>query len=104
MVSDRFSLFLEELGQVMQLKLAPDSHESCMLRFPGNLEVRIDPDQLGETIYLTCDLGPLPQGKYRENIFREALKANGLPPPRIGVFSFNSHRESLLLFDQIPVV
>ena len=104
MVSDRFSILIDDLGKALKIKLAPDSNQACMIQFPDGIEVRIDPDTLGETIYIWSDLGPIPTaGKYRENVFREALKANGLPPPKLGIFGFNPKTESLLLCEQTTI-
>ena len=103
MVGDRFSMLLEELGKVMNLKLAPDKNNACLFKFPDGLQVRLDPDRLGDSIYIWSDLGPLPQGKYRENVFLEALKSNGLPPPRAAIFAYNPKKESLLLYDQVTI-
>lgn len=104
MISDRLTILLEELGRALMLKIAPDPNGACMLRYPDGLEVRIDPDKLGEKIYVSCELGAVPQGKFRENIFREALKANGLPPPQNGIFCFHGKKESLYIYDQLPMV
>ncbi len=104
MVSDRFTILIEELGQALQIKLKPDANDACMIKYPDGLEIRIDPDRLGEIIYITSDLGAIPQGRYRENVFREALKANGLSIARVGIFCYNPKKESLLLFEQIPII
>ena len=32
MITDRFGALLEELGQAMNLKLAPDSHNACRIQ------------------------------------------------------------------------
>jgi hypothetical protein len=45
----------------------------------------------------------MPPGRYRENVFREALRANGLPLPRNGIFGFAKTNGSLYLFDQIAL-
>lgn len=102
MLTDQFAILIDELGKIMQIKLAPDANNACQIRYPDGLEIRLDPDRLGEVLFVTCELGPLPQGRYRENLFREALKANGLPPPRNGVFAFNPKKEMLILFEQAP--
>ena len=44
-------------------------------------------------------LGFLPAGRYRESVFREALKANNLPPPRYGNFAYSKKADQLVLFD-----
>ena len=104
MVSDRFTILIDELGKAMGLNLKPDSNNACISQYKDGLEVRLDPEPLGEMVYVWSDLGALPPtGKYRENIFKEALKANGLPPPKTGIFAFNSAKESLTLFEQLSI-
>jgi hypothetical protein len=102
MITDRFGALLEELGQAMTLKLAPDSHNACLIHFPDKLEVHLSPDAVGEFLNIVFEIGTPGEGKYRENVFREALKANGLPEPREGVFCFGTKKNVLLLYDSIP--
>lgn len=101
MLTDQFAILIDELSKVLQVKLTPDANNACQIRYPDGLEVRLDPDRLGETLFITCELGPIQQGRYRENLFKEALKVNGLPPPCNGIFAFNPKKETLLLFEQV---
>ena len=41
-------------------------------------------------------------GMYRQNIFREALRANGLQNHK-GIFAYSKIKEKLILFDMIPI-
>ena len=101
MITDKFGNLLQELGQILKAKLEPDKNGACLLRFKNGLQVQLELGSRGENLMLVCDLGELSQGRYRENIFREALKANGLPPPRSGIFAYGKKTESLVLYDQL---
>lgn len=104
MVTDRFGALLEELGTVVHVPLKPDAHNACKLRFPpDNLTVYMEPDAPGENIQIIIDIGKPGEGKYRENLLREALRANGVPPPRLGTFCYGQKGETLLLYDLIPL-
>jgi hypothetical protein len=102
MITDRFGALLEELGNAMNLKLAADSKNACRIHFPDKLDVHMSPDTLGEFLNIVIEIGSPGEGKYRENVFREALKANGLPAPRNGVFCYGNKKESLLLYEAVP--
>ena len=103
MVTDRFGALIEELAAATKMKLAPDSHGSVMIRYKDKLRVYIEPDVLGETVSLLIEIGPPGEGKYRETILREALRANGQPFPRLGTFSYGQKKESLLIFETVPI-
>ena len=101
MITDRFGALLEELGTAMKIKLAPDTHGACRIRFRDKLEVTLSPDNVGEFLNIVIEIGNPGEGKYRENVFREALKANGLPEPRNGILCFGTKKNILLLCDSI---
>lgn len=102
MIADRFGALLEELGAALTLKLAPDAHGACHIRFPDKIELHMEPNSTGEFLNILIELGSPGDGKYKENVFREALKANGLPPPRIGTFCYGKKKDSLLLHEALP--
>lgn len=101
MVKEAFGSILEDLGKIMNMRLAPDSHNACQIKSPTGLMVHIEPDAHGERLLIVSDLGVPTPGRYRENLFREALKANGLPMPVNGIFSYSQKKDSLLLFDSL---
>jgi hypothetical protein len=103
MITDKFGNLLQELGNVLKTELKPDKNNACLLKFKSGIAIQLEVDSKGENVIIACDLGQLPQGRYRENIFREALKANGLPPPRNGIFAFAKKSESLVLYDKLPI-
>jgi hypothetical protein len=103
MVTDRFGALIEELSTALKIKLAPDSHNACKIRFPDKLEVYLEPDTSEEQLQVLVEIGKPGEGKYRENLLKEALRANGLPFPRIGVFCYSQKGDSLLIFDFLPM-
>ena len=88
MITDKFDNLIQELGTVLKIKLKPDKNNACLLRFKNGMQIQLEADSRSEKLILASDLGQIPQGRFRENIFREALKANGLPPPRNGIFAY----------------
>ncbi len=102
MITDRFGALLEELSTTLKMNLKPDSNNSCMIRYPDGIELRMQPSNTEDILYLIVEVGTPAQGRYRENVFREALKANGLPPPRAGIFCYSKIKDLLLIYDALP--
>ncbi|MGA8163486.1 MAG: CesT family type III secretion system chaperone [Waddliaceae bacterium] len=99
MVTDFFDSFLEELGQAMDIDdLHHDDNNTCLIKFQTGLEVQIEPFEKGDFLLICSDLGHVAPGRYREDVFREALKANGLPYPQYGTFAYSEQSDHLLLF------
>jgi len=103
MVADRFGTLLEELGSLLQIKLAPDENNACKIRYPDKLELTMALDPSTELLFIIIEIGVPPEGKYRENLFREALRANGSPGPSQGVFCYAKKTDMLLLFEQLTI-
>lgn len=104
MVKGIFETLLEETGKVLKIPdLHPDQNNSCLVRLPNGLNIQIEMDPYQQGIILGCDLGPIPSGKYRENVFREALKINGQKAPHHGVLSFSNKTEHMVLYELLPL-
>ena len=103
MVSDRMGQLFEELGKRLNIKITPDLKGSCRIRFKGGVEVQMEQSSNGRYLTLLCNMGEIAPGKYRENVLREALKANGRQPPLYGIFSFSKKQNIFYLFDQVPL-
>ncbi len=104
MVGDFFSVLLQELGEILQIKdLAPDDNNSCLLKLKNGISVQLEPAKKDGFIVMGAKIASIPPGRYRENIFREALKANGLPPPQQGIFAFSKNNDQLVLFEMISL-
>lgn len=99
MVTDFFGSLLQDLSQALQIPgLHPDANNTCLIKFKDGLLVQLEVDRGGQFIILGSDLGPVPVGRYRENLFFEALKSNALPPPRYGTFAYSKQADRLILF------
>lgn len=104
MVTDAYSLLLQELGKLLNINdLQPDGNHSCLIKFPGSISIQIEPDKAEQFLIIGCDLGAVPPGKYRELVFQEALKANGQLTPRHGDFAFSTVADKLILQELIPL-
>jgi hypothetical protein len=103
MVTDRFGALIEELSISLKIKLVPDSHGACKILFKDKLAVYMEPDISGEALQMVIDIGKPGEGRFRENLLREALRANGLPFPRYGMFCYGQKGDTLLLFDSLPM-
>jgi hypothetical protein len=104
MVTDLFGTLLQELGPLLEIPtLHPDRQNSCLIRLKGGLNIQLELDRMGQFFIMGSDLGTVPPGKYRENLFREALKANGMPQPLNGILAYSQKTEHLILFEKMHV-
>lgn len=104
MVSDLFGALLEELGSLLNVKLAPDANHSCLIKTKEGVSIQLELDRSGEHILFASQMPEVPSnGRFRETIFREALKANGMPPPLYGAFGYSKSRNSLILWAKLDV-
>ncbi|MEX1012382.1 MAG: CesT family type III secretion system chaperone [Waddliaceae bacterium] len=103
MVANFYEALLTELSEALEIeKLIPDENNSCLIRFKNGLEIQIEPQVNGESLVISAPLGEVPPGKYREDVFREALKANATPYPRQGTFGYSLDTNQLILFKLMP--
>lgn len=103
MVTDFFGVFLKDLGAILGIpELQPDANNTCLIKFKENILVQMELDRHGQFFIVGTNLGEVPIGRYRENLFTEALKANGLPYPHYGTFAFSKQANQLILFKMFP--
>lgn len=104
METNVYSALLQELGKILQLpNLHPDANNTCMVKFKGDIKVQIELDKSNQFLIIGTDLDSIPAGRYRETLFTEALKANGMPPPHYGNFAYSKQADHLVLFDMLHV-
>lgn len=104
MITNFFSDLLQELGPLMKIQgLHPDEKHSCLIEFKNGLKLQMEPDSREEFLMIAVKLDHLPAGRYRENLFREALKANGMPLPRFGIFAYGKKSDCLILCDKLHI-
>jgi len=102
MIEDRFGALVQELSDVLHIPFSPDAHNACRIEYPDSIALTLEPDPLGEALIVVIEIAVPGDGKYRENILKEALRANGLPFPRNGSFCYSHKKDMLLLTEQLP--
>lgn len=105
MVMDIFDSLLTELSKELDIPdLKPDSNSSCLIVLPNDgPEVQLEIDPTGNYLVMGSLVGFVPIGRYRESVFKEALRANGLPGKINGSFAYSKQKDQLLMFDKLPV-
>lgn len=98
MVKNLFDALLDETGRSLKIAdLHSDRNNTCLVKMPNGISFQIEMHQIKQEIVLGADLGPIPPGRYRENLFMEALRSNGLPN-HVGVLAYSSRLDHLILF------
>jgi hypothetical protein len=96
MTADRFAELLAELGVELGISLHPDKRGACRLRIDETYHVQLECDGSQENLIVFSFLCELPPGKFRENILKDALKAN-TPYPLHGALSYSERNNQLAL-------
>jgi hypothetical protein len=100
MVVDVFDSLLQELGKALKIEdLRLDDVNTCLIKFDTGLLVYIEPYKKSDFMLISTNIGELPGGRYREDVFREALKSNGLSNiGQHGIFAYSEQSNRLILF------
>ena len=98
-----FETLIGELGSEMDIPLKPDHHQSCLLNFGNNLRVQVDLAADADQVLIGSELGRITIGSYRESIFKQALRVNGLSTTPRGTLAFSEKNDSLILFQYFPL-
>lgn len=97
MVTSQFASILKDLETFFKCKLEPDSNNSCVIHIKEkDIKVHIEPNRYGDVL-IAVRFVEIPSSKYRENVFKEALKSNQ-NTPHTGVFGFSKKASSLFIF------
>ena len=102
-MKDRFQELLAELGHTFHLSLKSDKRGACSILIPPELTIQLQLDGSQEKLFLFTKLAEIPPGKFREEVLREGLKANGLSDPRAGILAYLAVSNHLVLFQNYPV-
>lgn len=100
---DRFEELLRELGEQFGVPLHADKKGACKLRINEQFYVQLEYMPHQEKLLLACFICEVPPGKYRENILKDALKANG-PFPINGTLAYSERNNKLVLFSYLPMI
>lgn len=94
---DPFAQLLNDLSLLLDTHLSPDKRGACKLNIEDTLHVQLEPDATREKLLFFCFLSEVPPGKFRENVLRDALKANA-DPSTPGTLGFSERNNQLVLF------
>jgi hypothetical protein len=104
MVGNAYDAILDELALALKIKtLKADANNSCLITLQNGFQIQIEPDAKGENLIIGSNIGSIQSGPFRINVFKEALKANGLPPPKWGIFAWSRKSNQLVLFGLLPI-
>jgi hypothetical protein len=94
-----FEELIRQLSFHMDVTLHPDAHQSCLISFPqDDLSIQIDLDANADQILVGTQLGRVTPGTYREKLFIQALRVNGLSQTPRGILAFSEKNDTLVLF------
>ncbi len=102
MLSSQFIALLKDLEPFFKCKLEPDQHQACLIKMGIGIRIQLELDSYGENLLVGVRLGVIPMSRYRENVFKAALKANGSSSPSTGIFAYSQKTGNLILFATIP--
>lgn len=98
-----FAQLMQELGSILRLPLHPDKLGACSILIATDLIIQFQLDPSQENLFFFSKIMALPPGKFRENIFASALKANAQADPRAGILAYHAASDFLILFQKYPV-
>lgn len=99
---DRFEEALKALGVEWDLPLHPDHNRACLLRMGESCSLQIEYNKSQESLLVAAFIAETPPGKFRENLFKTALKLNH-QAPQTARLSYSDKNNQLALYQQIPL-
>lgn len=96
MVSTQLQGILKEFEAFFNCPLVTDENESCQIEMGIGINIQLELNRYG-SLLVGCRLGSM-VGRYRDQIFKEAMKANYLHAPSSGVFGYSQKSKNLILF------
>lgn len=95
---------IKELGALIEVPLAAESKDTCRIEFEEDkVTVQVDLDGSGDRLLIGSVLGELTSGTYRNQVFKQALRVNGLSTSPRGILAYSERLSSLILFDYLPL-
>lgn len=97
---NKFENLITSLGDILDLDLRADKGVLCKLKIDGRLSINLEYDEVKDLILIATLVEELPAGRFRENVLKEALRANGTYP-RLATFAFSERANKLACFNYI---
>ncbi|MBP9841267.1 MAG: CesT family type III secretion system chaperone [Simkaniaceae bacterium] len=95
----QFTRLLEEFSFITGIAFQAAPDDSCSIRINNCFSIQLKTDQGQEKLLIGCMICEVPPGKFRENVLKEALKENALPPPNPGIFAYIERNNHLFLYE-----
>lgn len=104
MVTDIFGALLSDLGRLLSIPdLKPDKNNCCLIKLPSDARIQLEISKDGDNLIVTSEIGFVTPGRYRIDVFREALKTNTMPLPHWGIFAWSKKADVLIFYKKIPL-
>lgn len=97
---NKFEEILKELSVQLQIELHIDHNGACLIDFDEKIKVQLELDQSEENLIVFCSIAPITPGKFKENVFIDALKEND-KFPYIATFAYLEKENSLVMFEYL---
>lgn len=101
MINNQYDEVCKNLASLFKFKLTDEDLNGFALRLKGGLEMNVEPDKQ-RNLVLGIKLGIVNEGRYRDMILKQALRAND-SNTQDGVLSYLNDSKELFLFYIIDV-
>lgn len=97
-----FNDLIYELSQILGEELKADLNQICPLVIDEDYHVQLEMDISGDSILIGSFICELPPGKFRENILKDALKAQFETKDKKSILGYCEQINKLALFENVP--
>ena len=88
---------IADLSEKLGIDIYPDLNNVVTLKIEKRVKIHIETDSIEEFLILGAFIEELPPGKFRENILKNALKANYLVNKKPEILSYLGRENTLIL-------
>jgi len=102
-MSRKLDAILKVLSESLDTDLYIDEHGACKITLNDKIAIQLELDSSEHYLIMGSMLYEIPPGKFRENVLKEALKANNGSHKGIGTLAFVPKSATLALFEFFPL-
>lgn len=102
-MTDPFEELIHQLSLVLEVELHLDHNNAVALKIRDKIVVQIQENRERKQILIVSMICEIPPGRFRENIFGEALKSNSSLDQRPGTFSYLAMKNFLTMHQTYPL-
>lgn len=102
-MTDPFEELIRQLSLILEVELHLDHNNAVALKIRDKIVVQIQENREQKQILIVSMICEIPPGRFRENIFGEALKSNSSLDQRPGTLSYLAMKNSLTLHQTYPL-